>query len=114
MRVEAREGKWLAKATQQVRAAPGFPIQGFPMGGSGAHLRSPLEWRSEMPARWEEGQTGLLSEEWKASIPDRRGQGQGSLTQSPPLWFPSGSRGRSLPGGRAPPRVLGGGRPCGR
>lgn len=29
------------------------------MGGSGRHLRSPLEWKSQIPGRREEGQTGL-------------------------------------------------------
>lgn len=29
------------------------------MGGSGRHLRSPLEWKSQIPGRREEAQTGL-------------------------------------------------------
>ena len=85
------------------------------MGGSGGHLRSPLEWKSEISARREGGQTGLCYlRSGRPLFPIGGAKGQGSLTQSPPLCFPSGSRGRSLPGGQAPPRALGGGRPCGR
>lgn len=75
----------------------------------------PLEWKAEIPDRREEGQTGLSYLRSGRPLFPTGGPGPpGSLTQSLPLWFPSGSPGRSLPGGPAPPRALGGGRPCGR
>lgn len=64
------------------------------------------------------GKRGRISEKWTqvavlGSWQVGRGS-QSSLTQIPPLWFPSGSQGTSLQGDPALPRALGRGTSCDR